>query len=140
MRQEVINHLSPCCTGVESVAFPAFDSSRPVASQIRGIYNVDLFSDITLCVTDDVIEIEQICAPVCSTAIPSCLIEQLSHVPLVTSPIDNLTIDLLVGLDYHWSIVLPAAMSLGQGLVAQETLIGWLLSGCTGGTPGDGQG
>ena len=62
---------------------------------------MDLFSDITPCVTVNGIEIEQICAPVCSTAILSCLIEQLSQVPLVTTPIDNnLTINLLVGLDY----------------------------------------
>ena len=50
--------------------------------------------DIKSCVTVNVIEIEQICAPVRSTAIPHCLIEQLSHVPLVTTPVDNnLTID-----------------------------------------------
>ena len=50
--------------------------------------------------------------------IPHCLIEQLSHIPLVTTPVDsNLTIDLLVGLDYYWSIVLPGVMSLGPGLV-----------------------
>ena len=48
-RQEVINNLSSCCTGVESVVFAAFGSSRPVASQIRGIYNVDLFADIKSC-------------------------------------------------------------------------------------------
>ena len=96
VRQEMIIHLSLCCTGVESVAFTAFGSSRLVASQICGIFNVDLFSDITPCVTVNVIEIEQICAPVCSTTIPSCLIEHLSHVPLVTTTVDNnLTIDLL---------------------------------------------
>ena len=50
--------------------------------------------------------------------IPHCLIKQLSHIPLVTKPVDsNLTIDLLVGLDYYWSIVLPGVMSLGPGLV-----------------------
>ena len=115
----MINNLSPCCTVVESVAFVAFGSSWSVASQIRGIYNVDFFADIKSCVTVNVIEIEQICAPVCSTAIPHCLIEQLSHVPLVTAPVDNnLTIDLLVGLDYYWSIVLQGVMSLGPGLVA----------------------
>ena len=64
VRQEVINHLSPCCTGVESVrSFTAFGSSRPVASQIHGIYNVDHFSAITPYVTINVIEIEQMCAP-----------------------------------------------------------------------------
>ena len=68
-RQEVINNLSPCCTGVESVAFTAFGSLRPVASQILGIYNVDLFADIKSCVTVNVIEIEQICAPVCHSIV-----------------------------------------------------------------------
>ena len=72
---------------------------------------------------------------------PHCLIEQLPHVPLETTPVDNnLTIDLLVGLDYYWSIVLPGVMSLGPGLVAQETVFGWLISGCAGGTAADGQG
>ena len=84
VRQEVINHLLLCCTCIESVAFAAFGSSRLVASQISGIYTVDIFSDITLCVIVNVIEIEHICAPVCSTVIPSCLIEQLSHGPLVS--------------------------------------------------------
>ena len=85
------------------MAFAAFGSPRPVASQIRGIYNADLFADIKSCVTVNVMESEQICDPVCSTAIPHCLIEQLSHVPLVTTPVDNnLTIDLLVGLDYYY--------------------------------------
>ena len=64
--------------------------------------------------------------------------EQLSHVPLVTTPIDNnLTIDLLVRLDYYWAIVLPGVMPIGQCLVTQETLFGWLISGCTGDTAGD---
>ena len=90
----MINNLSQCCTGAESVALTAFGSLRPVASQIRGIYNVDLFADIKSCVTVNVIEIGQICA------FPHCLIEQLSHVPLVTTPVDNnLTIDLLIGLN-----------------------------------------
>ena len=102
------------------MTFAVFGSSRPVASQICGIYNLDHFSDITPCASVNVIEIEQICAPVCSTAIPSCLIEQLSHVPLVTTPIDNNLIILLVALDYYWSIVLPGVLSLGQSLVAQE--------------------
>ena len=62
VRQDVINHLSSYCTGVESVAFAAFGSSQLFASQIRGIHNVDLFSDITSCVTINVFEIEQICA------------------------------------------------------------------------------
>ena len=88
---------------------------RGQSPQIRGIYNVDLFADIKFCFTVNVIKIEQMCAPVCSTAIPHCLIEQLSHVPLVTTPVDNnLTIDLLVGLDYYWSIVRPGGMSLEQ--------------------------
>ena len=101
---------------------------------------MDLFADIKSCVTVNVIEIEQICAPVCSAAIPHCLIELLSHVLLVTTPVDNnLTIDLIVDLDYYWSIVLPGVMSLGPGLVALETVFGWLISGYAGATATDGQ-
>ena len=86
---------------------------------------MNLSYDLTPCVTVNGIEIEHMCAPVCSTAIPSCSIEQLSRVPLVTTPIDNnLTTNLLVGPDYHWSIVLPG---------------GWFISGYTGDTAGDGQ-
>jgi hypothetical protein len=41
----------------------------------------------------------------------------------------QLGIDILIGQDHHWSFFKGGVIHLGEGLVAQETCVGWVISG-----------
>ena len=38
-------------------------------------------------------------------------------------------VDLLIGLDVYWKFMTPEMVCLPEGLVAQRSLFGWVLSG-----------
>ena len=41
----------------------------------------------------------------------------------------HLTVDILVGLDQHWQLLKDGMIRTSAGLVAQETIFGWIISG-----------
>lgn len=76
------------------------------------------------------IEVPKICAPMNRPQIPTDIITKL---PLAWNDTDSglIDIDVLVGLDFYWSIVLKDVVEIPghKSLVAQKTLVGYILSG-----------
>lgn len=98
------------------------------AFQLRGL-NVKDTSNISL----SAVAVPTICATLSKPAIPDRYVEFLnaSGVQLTTaSGNGDLNVDILVGLDYYWHLVRDRIVRIpATDLVAQDTAVGWVLSG-----------
>ena len=76
-------------------------------------------------------EVPKICAPIRRQAIPPDELQKLKSLPMSDRFGDDrqLVIDLLIGLDQYWEIVTGKCIRLSPGLVAQESRLGWIISG-----------
>ena len=78
-----------------------------------------------------VVEVEQISAPLRRRPVSSNLLQPFNHLQLATDyPTSDSTlhIDLVIGQDQYWALVKSGLVRNG-GLVAMETVFGWVLSG-----------
>lgn len=77
------------------------------------------------------IGMKYICQPMHRSAIPQELLSDFSEIPF-SEEYDKdklIKIDILIGLDLYWSLIRSQRGDASRGLVAQETLFGWMLSG-----------
>ena len=86
----------------------------------------------------EAVRVPVICAPLRRPQVPAQLLETFSHLPLADSFSDDQDqlIDILVGQDQYWDLVRAGLFRSSEGLVAQETVFGWVLSGKAEGPPG----
>ena len=78
------------------------------------------------------VEIPKICAPMLRPTIPPNLLHHFSKLNLVNSGVrenEPLVFDVLIGLDQYWHLVSGGTVVGKKGLVAQETVFGWMVSG-----------
>ena len=72
-----------------------------------------------------------ICAPLYRQRIPDHVLKSFDQMQLadVYEESGPVQVDILIGLDSYWKLVKPGIVCLSEGLVAQETLFGWVVSG-----------
>lgn len=93
--------------------------------------------------TIQAVQVPIICAPLVRPRVKSNLIHPFKQVELADtallsdSPQGPQQIDILVGQDRYWSLMGTGLIRSSEGLVAQETAFGWVLSGMAEGVPGD---
>ena len=89
----------------------------------------------------EAVRVPIISAPLQRPCLPANQLAQFSHLPLADSfsgPEDTLHIDILVGQDQYWSLVGAGLFRSPEGLVALETVFGWVICGKAGGGPDPG--
>jgi hypothetical protein len=127
----LVRKVQPSFVGTDLVACATFGSSKAGQSKLRSVYSVDLEGlkqgSTKLVAT----EVDSVCAPVFRKRVPFDILKSFSHVELSQNyDVDSeLSIDILIGLDYYWQLVLPEFVSGQKGIVAQKTVFGWILSG-----------
>ena len=86
----------------------------------------------------EAVRVPVICAPLRRPRVSAQLLETFSHLPLADTHSDDhdQLIDILVGQDQYWELVRAGLFRSPEGLVAQETVFGWVLSGRAEGPPG----
>ncbi|XP_068218384.1 uncharacterized protein [Palaemon carinicauda] len=75
--------------------------------------------------------IPKICNPLVRPVVPTHILDAFSHLDLADDFDDSslLEIDILIGLDYYWSLMNPKdAVQVGK-TVAMSSVFGWVLSG-----------
>ena len=79
----------------------------------------------------EAVRVPVICAPRQRPSVPVHLLDAFSHLPLADDYTENQDqqVDILVGQDQYWSLVRTGLFRSPEGLVAQETVFGWVLSG-----------
>ena len=80
------------------------------------------------------IEVPIVCVPLHRKRIPQDILKSFNGIEFVENYSQNETksVDILIGLDYYWKLVKPDSGVLRKGMVALNTVFGWLLSGSFG--------
>ena len=142
--QEFVNRVKPKYVKQTSVSFATF-GGRSHGSRTK-MYQLSMKG---LCSSDEVTvqlpEVPVICLPFGKPKVDSALLEEFDHLDLAfdykecsdSSP--QVTIDILIGQDFYWSFMLGDVFrSENSNLVAQRSVFGWILCGCTRGSNSDG--
>lgn len=75
--------------------------------------------------------IPRICDPLVRPVVPAHVLNAFNHLRLADdfdhgSPLD---LDILIGLDYYWSLISPQDVVQVTQVVATKSVFGWILSG-----------
>ena len=96
---------------------------------MRNVFNVLLQNDEgaeTVLVT----EIPSVCASMYRPGIPADVLSSIGDEVMLVDPGEcQVEVDILIGLDSYWKLMTPEIKSLPDGLVAQRTIFGWVISG-----------
>ena len=118
----------------ESVSYGAFGTGKTSRVEQRNVYQLNLLGseDISVLAT----EIPVICAPLHFKSVPQELLQSFGQLQFADryDVSKEVVVDILIGLDWYWQLVKPKAVSIPEGLVAQDTVFGWMLSGAVKGT------
>ena len=78
-----------------------------------------------------VVEIPLICAPMYCAQVPSNILSAFGDRKFANNYSEGrqMSVDILIGLDFYWKFVKGGIVYLTEGLVAQETFFGWVISG-----------
>ena len=124
---------SPRWVRSESVAYAAFGgkSSGVVDRDVYELCMSSTNASVSPSVMMQAIRVPVICAPLHRPTLAASVMAELAHLPLASRPPPDepLHVDVLVGMDFYWSLVRPAVHCTQGGPVAQETALGWMVSG-----------
>jgi hypothetical protein len=117
----------------QPVSYSAFGSGRINSNQKRNVYKFELEGVTGGVHTLRAIEIPVICTPMRRTGVTSNLMNSFGPLRFADSYTENreITIDILIGLNFYW-LFMKNGMIRVDGLVAQETVFGWVVSGSWG--------
>ena len=126
--QDLVDQIKPDWVGKKSLAYAAFGSENVTTPTDRDMYNLSLQGEgepINLKVTS----VKAICAPVSQPNVPSEILSKFSNHFVSVPAGEKVRIDILIGLDAYWNIMYRDIKSLSPSLVAQNSRLGWILSG-----------
>ena len=128
--KNLVRKLSPEFLGTTYLSYAPFGGGKTQPEE-RNIFKFVAFG--TKIVEIEAIEVSSICTPIQRSVISLTKFEQLKGLKLAfdysSSDVCSVPIDVLVGMDYYWSFIGRRLIDLEHGLVAQDSLFGWLLSG-----------
>ena len=115
-------------TEVPYSSFCGHTSGRDIQSNV---YKLQVLDEKGKAISIFAAGIPNICNPLVRPVVPAHILDAFSHLHLAddfdnTSPLE---LDILIGLDYYWSLITPKdPVQVGE-TVAMESLFGWILSG-----------
>ncbi|KAJ8030134.1 Fatty acid synthase [Holothuria leucospilota] len=131
---KLVQRVGPKWKSTESLSYSSFGVSVGSGETERNVYEVGLqgskCSTGSSCILQAV-EVPVICAQLSRPKVPHEFMQNLGPLQFADDYEDNrqVTIDILVGLDFYWSFVKQGMVRMSNGPVAQETHFGWVLSG-----------
>ena len=127
----LVKGVEPEWVGTQQISYSAFGTDHGGKSELRNLFHVNLKCADDSYVSLFATEIPTICAPVYRPDIPLHVLqsfEQLS-IEAVCSDGGEVQVDVLIGLDSYWKFMKSGIVRNTGGLVAQESVFGWVLSG-----------
>ena len=118
--------------GKESLAYCCFGENESRKGE-RDVFELRAFGERVR-----LVGMNQICSSMFRAPVPTDLLERFIRIPFCEDfeKGRSITVDILIGLDWYWPLIRDQKIGSG-GLVAQETVFGWILSGSY--SPTDGQ-
>ena len=88
--------------------------------------------------TISVMEVPMICAPLQRPSVSAAVLDLFGHLDLADRYDSDrqVSVDILIGLDLFWTLMVPGMVQSAGGLVAQLSGFGWVLSGLVEGSLG----
>lgn len=115
------------------LSYSVFGGGKSSCS-LRNVYGFDVWGNVNVPnISLSGVEVPTICSPLSRPKVPLQVLKSFGGVKLADTYQDTgkLTVDILIGLDYYWKLVKGNVIRIpGEGLAAQETVFGWILSGC----------
>ena len=135
--QDFVKRVKPRFVEHTDVSYATFggkkqgSKSKVYEITMKGVYSSDQ-------VTVQMPEVPVICLPLGKPKVDSTYLQEFEHLDLAfdyVSGVDNgtrVSIDILIGQDLFWLLMLGDIFrSQSSSLVAQKSVFGWILSGCT---------
>ena len=132
--ENVVRRVNAEWLETQSVAYATFGGGQS-STQSRSVYSVVMKradNDAASPQSIRAVAVPVICAPLQRPSVPAHLISAFAHLDLADNPTSHsqLSVDILVGQDYYWDFVAGGSLRVeGVPLVAQETTLGFVLSG-----------
>ena len=136
--QSLVKKVGATWIGSEQNAYCAFGGGKSTVSE-RNLYQVEVAGTnvpgpSSVCLK--AMEVPVICSPLQRPQVPKEAIRLFGGLDLADSRFSSdrqLSVDLLVGLDQYWQLMRDGLLRTSAGLVAQETVFGWIVSGTVAG-------
>lgn len=131
----LVRKCAPELIATKDVAYSAFGGSESGTKQ-RNIYCVEMSGAHVLGaapVQVEAAEVPVICNPLRRPSIPDSVLAAFGNLELADrrSHDSELSVDILIGLDNYWDLMMTGCVRSDLGPVAQQTVFGWVLSGAT---------
>ena len=127
----LVNEANPMLVCTENVQYAVFGENKNTSS-LRNVYSIEVKGATKGRGIVIATEVPTICTPMSRPTIPLSKLAPFDNVQLVETGVEEgkpLNIDILVGLDNYWKFVRGGVLPGNDGLVAQETIFGWMVSG-----------
>ncbi|XP_043244025.1 uncharacterized protein LOC122392808 [Amphibalanus amphitrite] len=137
--ESLVQRASPKWTGSEDTSYVAFGGKKSCVSQ-QNTYDVTMQSACGEKVSVKAVSVPVICQPLQRPRVTQDVLQQLGLAGIEMADVyqsdREVSIDILIGLDVYWSLVKPGIVRAVDGLVAQMTVFGWVISGAVAGSGG----
>ena len=123
--------------GSVEMTYAAFGVADRVVFVVFMSLNLQVPTSLPVVQRIELVEVPVLCAPLMRPSVEAHL-QSFHHVEMADniSSETPLQIDILIGQDTYWSLVRTGLIRSPEGLVAQETVFGWVLSGLAEGAHG----
>ena len=131
---EFVKRVKPDWVSAEPITYSAFGGGKSPKGSMRNIFDLKIKCKHGESQNMLAVEVPVICSPLYRPKVPSKVLSSLG----ITDFADEydkdrqITVDILVGLDYYWTFIKSDRVCCANGLVAQDSVFGWVLSGSCG--------
>ena len=127
----LVKRVEPEWVGTQQLSYSAFGTDHGRKSELRNLFHVNLKCADDSYVSLFATEIPTICAPVYRPDIPLHVLQSFEQLSIEADCSDGgeVQVDVLIGLDAYWKFMKSGIVRNTGGLVAQESVFGWVLSG-----------
>ena len=130
--RDLVRRVGAEYLGSKRVSYAAFGGSR--SDEDRAVYRLNVSgANLSRPSTHSfsAIQVPMICPPLSRPPVPSSRLQSLMDLELADNLLegDKLSVDILCGLDVFWTLVRPGSARESDGVVALESVFGWVLSG-----------
>ena len=127
----VVKGCRPQQVGKEWISYSSFGGEHSSNSKLSTVFNLEILDVVGASHNLSAAEIPVICPPLTRMCVPQAVLDAFSHVHMADDYANNtnLQIDILVGLDSYWKFIGTSTPIQHEGLVAQPSVFGYILSG-----------
>ena len=134
---DIVRKCKPQWISSQPIAYSVFGGDNSSKSRQSNIYRLKVLGCDKLSHSLTAVEIPKICQPLIRPVVPNNLFNAFSHLQLADDYQNNsqVDIDILIGLDAYWQFIISGESLQVDGIVAQKSIFGWVLSGAWSANP-----